>query len=130
MNKKILFCLLAIFLCMNGCRSLTVSSTAVSNKTVIKSEIVKLGTVSMSTPASPKKPKRVPARKDATTFTIAVQKDLIIQCKKLILNRNIDFIGSDVNIIIEYETLLDNFHTVNAALGSKGSFRFERKKFE
>jgi predicted secreted protein len=59
-----------------------------------------------------------------------VNKELIIQCKKLVLNRNIQFNGTDVTVVIEYEEVQDNFHTVNASLGAKGLLRLEKKKFQ
>ena len=128
MKVKIVLSLLVIFLLfISGCHSLTVAPTSITSKTVIKSEVVKLGAVSFT---SGTKPKKIPAKKDTTIFTIQVEKELIIQCKKLVLNRNIAFTGQNVTIIIEYEELQDNFHTVQAALGATGSFRFERKVFE
>jgi hypothetical protein len=122
--KKLLLsapCLVMLISCSPN-RSVTLlgstSSTPVNihSKTIITSEIVELGTEQKSTARSP------------LQINLDPGKELIIQCKTLIVNQDIEFTGANAMVTIEYSALKGNNYNVNADLGANGVFKITRKK--
>lgn len=91
-------------------------TTKIDNKTIVKSKIVELGFKSSSPTNS------------LLIIEIAKEKELVIQCEELVINQDIQFTGTDVTVIIEYEKLVAKNYHVNARVGDKGIYRLEKKK--
>jgi hypothetical protein len=120
----LLFLFIAFVCSCSSEKSIIVGSSAASssttsnidNKTIIKSKVVELGI------------KSTPPNNSTLIVSIAENKELIIQCKELIINQDIQFTGTNVTLIIEYEKLISNNYYVKASVGSNGLYRLEKKK--
>jgi len=97
--------------------STTPISSRIVNKTSIKSKTVEIGTKqSTSSPST-------------VVISIDDGKELIIQCKNLMINQPVQFSGKDVTVIIEYEKLKSNY-SISTAVGVNGIYRLEKKEIE